>query len=337
MDERQSVLGHGTEATMAGSKVVVTDHTFGELDIEKKILEPLGCTIAAAQCRTVDEVMQCAADADFVITQFAPVTGRAIQAMQKAQIIVRYGIGVDNVDLAVAKQRGIPVCNVPDYCIDEVADHTLAMMLAVTRQIACVSSAIHAGKWGAGLSIEAYRTLKYMTTGIVGCGRIGREVIHRLAAFKPPVLAYDPLLTGEAAAALGCKRVSLEELFSSSDIISLHCPSTAETQKMVNAQTLASMKDGAILINMGRGTLVDTPALIAALQSGKLSGAALDVTDPEPLTADSPLRFMDNVVITNHIASASVQSGVALRNSVALTVAKAVRGERLTNCINGVV
>jgi D-3-phosphoglycerate dehydrogenase len=322
---------------MSGTKVVVTDYTFSDLDTEKQILEPLGCTVSGVQCRSEDDVIQHTADADYVITQFAPVTGRAIQAMRKARIIVRYGIGVDNVDLAVAKEHGIPVCNVPDYCIDEVADHTLALLLAVTRQIACVSASIHAGGWGAALPLEAYRALRDQTIGIVGCGRIGREVIHRLAPFKTHILAYDPLLTDDTARTLGCERVALAELFASSDIISLHCPSTAETQKMINAQTLAGMKHGVILVNMGRGTLVDTAALIDALQSGKVSGAGLDVTDPEPLPADSPLRSMNSVVITNHIASASVKAATSLREGVALAVARAIRGEKLVNCVNGLV
>jgi D-3-phosphoglycerate dehydrogenase len=322
---------------MVGSKVIVTDYSFNDLGLEKQILEPLGCTVSGAQCRTEDEVIQQTSDADYVITQFAPLTARTIQAMQRARIIVRYGIGVDNVDLAAAKERGIPVCNVPDYCIDEVADHTLALLLAVTRQIASVSATIHAGGWAPNLPLEAYRTLRDQTTGVVGCGRIGREVIHRLAPFKTRILAYDPLLTDEGARALGCEKVSLAELIAASDIISLHCPSTPETQKMINARSLASMKDGVILVNMARGTLVDTPALIDALQSGKVAGAGLDVTDPEPLSADSPLRSMSNVVITSHIASASVKAVAALRSGVALAVARAIRGEKLVNCVNGLV
>jgi D-3-phosphoglycerate dehydrogenase len=325
------------EAMMAESKVVVTDYGFDELATEREILEPLGCTVVGAQCRTEEEVTEATADADYVITQFAPVTGRAIRAMKNARIIVRYGIGVDNVDLAVARERRIPVCNVPDYCIDEVADHTLALALAITRQVARVSATIHAGGWNPQLPLGAYRTLRDMTTGIVGCGRIGREVIHRLTPFKTHIIAHDPLLTDEGAQALGCERVSLDTLFAESDLISLHCPSTAETLKMINAHTLSSMKDGVLLVNMARGTLVDTPALIAALQSGKVAGAGLDVTDPEPLPADSPLRSMDNVVVTPHIASASVRAVTTLRSSVALTVAKAIRGEKITNCVNGVI
>jgi D-3-phosphoglycerate dehydrogenase / 2-oxoglutarate reductase len=316
--------------------VVVTDHSFGELAVERAILEPLGCTFVTAQCRTEQEAMALVDDADYVITQFAPLTARVIQAMARARLIVRYGVGVDNVDLGAAAERRIPVCNVPDYCTDEVADHTLGIILALTRQIARVSAGIRAGQWTAP-PLEAFRALKDLTTGVVGCGRIGRAVIERLRPFKTRILAYDPVLSDDVCEALGCEKVTLERLFATSDLITLHCPSTAQTRQMVNARSLSRMKDGVLLVNVARGTLVDTDALVAALRSGKVGGAGLDVTDPEPINADSPLLAMDNVVITSHIASASVRAASALRAGVANAVARAIRGEELRNCVNGVI
>ncbi len=322
---------------MAGYTVAVTDSTFGELETERQILEPLGCTLVGAQCRTEEEVLACCAQADFVLTQFAPVTARAIQGMQRARLIVRYGIGVDNVDLAAARSRNIAVCNVPDYCIDEVADHTLALMLALTRQVVRHAVTVQAGGWSAQLPLNTYHTLRDMTTGVVGCGRIGREVVRRLLPFKTRVLVCDPLLGAEEAAALGATLVPLERLLAESDLVSLHCPSTAQTQQMINARSLAGMQEGVLLVNMARGTLVDTAALEAALAAGRVGGAALDVTDPEPLPAESALRRMGNVVITSHVASASPRAVSSLRASVAQTVATALRGERVPNCVNGVV
>jgi len=321
---------------MTGPKVVVTDYSFGELDVERAILEPLGCTIVATQCRTEQEVAAAVGDADYVITQFAPVTAQAIAAMRKARVIVRYGIGVDNVDLAAAAQRQIPVCNVPDYCIDEVADHTLGIILALTRQIARVSAGVHDGRWTSPPPLASFHALKDLTTGVVGTGRIGREVIHRLAPFKTRIMAYDPLLTALQAQALGCEMVELDQLLQTSDLITLHCPSTAQTRHMINEHSLARMKDGVLLINVSRGTLVDPDALVAALRSGKVSGAGLDVTDPEPIPADSPLLAMEQVVMTSHIASASVRAVSTLRSSVANTVAQAMRGEPTLNSVNGV-
>jgi D-3-phosphoglycerate dehydrogenase len=316
--------------------VVVTDYTFANLDVERAILEPLGCTIIATQSRTEDEVAAAVRDADFVITQFAPVTAHAIAAMNKAQLIVRYGIGVDNVDLDAAREHGIPVYNVPGFCIDEVADSTLGFILSLTRQIARVSAGVKAGRWKSPPPLESFRALRDMTTGVVGCGRIGRAVIERLIPFKTRILAYDPALGAAQIAALGAEPVSLDQLFAASDIITLHCPSTAQTRHMINADSLARMKDGVLLVNVARGSLVDHAALIAALRSGKVGGAGLDVMDPEPIEADSPLLGMDNVVLNSHIASASVRAVATLRNSVAETIVLRLRGERVPNCVNGV-
>ncbi len=316
--------------------VVVTDYTFRDLEVERAILEPLGCTIVAAQCRTEQEVAEVVREADFVLTQFAPVTAWAIGAMHRARLITRYGIGVDNVDLAAARERGIPVYNVPDYCIDEVADHALGIILALTRQIARLSAGVKAGGWTSPPPLQSFHALKELTTGVVGCGRIGRAVIARLAPFKTKILAYDPALSADTIVALGCEPASLDRLFAQSDLITLHCPSTPETRHLINAASLAGMKDGVLLVNVARGALVDQDALIAALQRGKVGGAGLDVTDPEPIEADSPLLTMDNVVITSHIASASVPAASALRRGVAETVVLSLRGERVPNCVNGV-
>ncbi len=317
-------------------RVVVTDYTFGELDLERATLQPLGCQVDAAQCRTEEQASAFVQGADYVITQFAPLGAGAVAAMDRARLIVRYGIGVDNVDLAAAVERGIPVYNVPDYCIDEVADHTLALILSLTRQTVRLTVGIRAGHWGAPLAIENFRALRDMTIGVIGCGRIGREVIRRLVPFKPRILAYDPLLPADDARALGCERVPLERLWAESDLVTLHLPSTAETRGLVDDDTIARMKDGALLVNVARGTIVRTPALVEALRSGKLGGAALDVTDPEPIDDDSPLLGMDNVVITSHVASASVRAGRTLRSRVAEIVAGAVRGDALPPSVNGV-
>ena len=256
--------------------------------------------------------------------------------MQNAKVIVRYGIGVDNVDLESARQRGIPVCNVPDYCIDEVADHTLAFMLSVTRQVVQNTLYIRDGKWGLATGLDPLRTMRDQTVGIVGFGRIGREVAARLAPFKSRRLVFDPVLAPETIREHGCEAVTLEELLAESDIVSLHCPSSAQTRKLLNADSIRAMKKGAIVINLARGDLIDTQALISALESGHLAGAALDVCDPEPIPADSPLRSMPNVITASHIASASPKSVRTLRLTAARIAAMAVNGEQLPNVVNGV-
>jgi D-3-phosphoglycerate dehydrogenase len=318
------------------AKIVVTDYTFPALEIEESVLKPLGFELVSGQCKTPEALIALVAEADAVITQFAPVNASVIAAMQKAKVIVRYGIGVDNVDLEAARQRGIPVCNVPDYCIDEVADHTLAFMLSVTRQVVQNTLYIREGRWGLATGLDQLRTMRDQTVGIVGFGRIGREVAARLAPFKSRRLVFDPVLNPETIREHGCEAVTLEELLAESDIVSLHCPSSAQTRKLLNAESIRAMKPGAIVINLARGDLIDTPALIAALESGHLAGAGLDVCDPEPIPADSPLRSMPNVITASHIASASPKSVRTLRLTAARIAAMAVNGERLPNVVNGV-
>ncbi|MBI1323358.1 C-terminal binding protein [bacterium] len=318
------------------ARVVVTDYTFPSLEIEEGILKTPGHELAGFQARSAETLIAAVADADAVITQFAPITAEVIAAMKQARVIVRYGIGVDNVDLAAARSAGIPVCNVPDYCIDEVADHTLAFILSVTRQVVPNALHIRDGKWGLATPLDQLRTLRDQTVGIVGFGRIGREVAARLKAFKSRCLVFDPMVASEAIRAAGCEAVSLDELLASADIVTLHCPSTAQTRKLLSPQTIARLKPGAIVINLARGDLIDTPALVSALESGHISAAALDVCDPEPIPADSPLRKMPQVVCASHIASASPKAVRTLRETAASIAAAALRGEKLPNVVNGV-
>ena len=273
-----------------------------------------------------------------MIAQFAPVNAEVVNAMTRAKVIVRYGIGYDNVDTKTARERGIPVCNVPDYCIDEVADHTLAFILGGTRQV--VSNALHLreGKWGLATPLSAMASLKHLTVGIVGFGHIGREVVKRLLAFKARVLVFDPVVSADEIAGSGAvAAASFDELLALSDIVSPHCPSTPKTKHLFNSTAFAKMKPGSVFINVGRGDLADSAAITGALQSGHLAGAALDVFDPEPIPTDHPIRKMPNVILAAHIASASPPAVKALRESAAQTALRAVRGETLPNIVNGVV
>ena len=318
-------------------KVAVTDYAFDDLDIETRILEPAGCRVVGQKIgRDPQQLIQLVKDADCVITQFAPVNAEVIGTMQKCKIIVRYGIGVDNVDLKAAAAKNIPVCNVPDYCVDEVADHTLAMILDLTRKIAANAAKVKAGGWGLAVPLGALSALKDMTVGVVGFGRIGREITYRLRPFKCKILVFDPAVDAAVVRAAGLAPVGLDELLRTSDLLTLHCPSNEKTQYMINAQSISKMKRGAMLVNTSRGTLVKTDDLTAALRSGQISAAALDVTDPEPIPPDHPLRKMDNVIITAHVASASLRAVETLRTAAANAVARACRGEKLPNVVNGV-
>jgi D-3-phosphoglycerate dehydrogenase len=318
------------------SKVVITDFPFGTPDVEEAILGPLGCELVVAKSAPPPaELARLVEDADHVLTVFAPLTAAVIAAMRRARCIVRYGVGVDNVDLEAAWARGVPVCNVPDYCMDEVADHTLALMLALTRQVVPNCNSLRGGRWGLAVPAASMRALAGLTVGVVGLGRIGREVLRRLLAFRCRALVFDPVVPAEEVRRQGAEPVSFDDVLARSDLLTLHCPATGQTKGMINREALARMRPGAVLINVGRGSLVDTQALIKALESGHLAGAGLDVFDPEPLPADCPLLKMDNVVVSAHVAAVSVPAVRRLRETAAGIVAKAVRGEALPNVVNG--
>ena len=315
-------------------KVVVTDYAFPDLSIEQLVLA--GCELTGRQCKTESELLDLCQDADAIITQFARVNANVIAGMARAKAIVRYGIGVDNVDLEAARARGIPVCNVPDYCIDEVADHTLAFILATTRQVVPHTNHLHSGKWGLVGTLASMKALAQLTVGVVGFGRIGREVVRRLASFKCAIRVFDPLVPAEEIRKAGAEPGSFDEVLKAADLLTLHCPSTPQTRKIINHDSLAKLRPGAILINLGRGDLVDVPALTTALESGHLSAAALDVFDPEPIPTDHPVLKMPNVLLTPHIASASPAAVHKLRTAAADLALRAVRGQPLPNIVNGV-
>ena len=317
-------------------KVAVTDFTFPTLDAEKSVLEPLGHHLVGPAEKSEAGLIELVADADGVITQFAPITAAVINAMTRARVIVRYGIGVDNVDLEAARARGIPVCNIPDYCIDEVADHTLALILNLTRQVRRNHERVRGGRWELGTTLGAMRALKQLSVGVVGFGRIGREVAARLRAFRCKLLVSDPVVPPAEIERAGGTPVGLDELLRTVDLVTLHCPSTPSTRRMINRASIATMKPGALLINVGRGDLVETPALLDALRDGQLGGAGLDVFDPEPVPTDSPLLALDNVILSAHVASCSIPAVTALRTGAAETVAAALRGEAPPNVVNGV-
>ncbi len=317
-------------------KVAITDYTFPSLDVEKKILESAGFEVVSGQCKNPGELIELVSDADAVITQFAPVNSDVVAAMQKAKVIVRYGIGFDNVACETAREKNIPVCNIPDYCIDEVADHTLSFILSATRSLQANCNLVKQGGWGLGVPLEQMRALRDQTVGIIGLGRIGKSVASRLKAFKCRLLVFDPVVSADEASKYGCSLVSLDELFAQSDIVTLHCPSSNKTRNIINHESLASMKPGSILINVGRGDLVELTALTEALESGQISAAALDVFDVEPLASDSPLLKMENVLVSSHVASVSPKAVRTLRETAAQIAVAALRGEPLSNIVNNV-
>ena len=314
--------------------VAVTDYTFPDLELERSILSAGGFDLFSGNNKEIPALQSLVAEADAVITQFAPLNAAVIGAMQRAKVIVRYGIGVDNVDLAAARAKGIPVCNVPDYCIDEVADHTLAFILATTRQVVTNSNSLKSGKWALATSLDQMKALRDLTVGVVGFGRIGREVVSRLKAFRCRILVHDPIAKASEMEAAGAKSVAFRELLSQCDVITLHCPSTSETRGMLNSESLAKTRAGVSIINLARGDLIDQDALTSALRSGHVAAAALDVFSPEPIPLDHPILKMNNVIVASHIASTSVPAVRKLRETAARLALMAINGESLVNVVN---
>lgn len=308
-------------------KIVVTDYGFKNLDAERTVLA--GHEVIATQCKTPAEVLAAAADADGLLVQWAPITAEVVAGLKRCRIIVRYGIGVDNVDLAAAKAKGIPVCNVPDYCLDEVADHALALALALARQLPQIHQRIRAGTWKI-VPDKPMPALKDMTFATAGCGRIARGVLERARVFGFKRATHDPYATPPA----GVMALSLDELFRQADILSLHSPLTPETRHLVNADRLRQMKPTAIIVNTARGGLIDTTALAAALADGTIAGAGLDVFETEPLPADHPLRQCPNALLTSHVAWFSERSVPTLQRMAAEELRRGLGGEPLKNQVN---
>ncbi|HEY4299961.1 MAG TPA: C-terminal binding protein [Candidatus Didemnitutus sp.] len=315
---------------MNNGNVLITDHSFASIDTERTLIEAAGARLSVAQCRTEDDVIAAAVDATALLVQWAPITERVLRTLQACRVVVRYGIGVDNIDLAAARRLGVPVANVPDYCIDEVADHTFALALALGRQLVATDRRLRGGEWKITppAPMPAFREMNFVTLGL---GRIGRAVLARARTFGFAPLAYDPNLPDSVFADAGVRRVTLEEGLACADVLSLHLPLTAGTRHLLSAERLSAMRPTAILVNTSRGGLVDTIALAAALQAGNLAGAGLDVFEEEPLAPAHPLRACGNAVLTSHTAWYSEASVRTLQRLAAEEVARALRGEPLKN------
>jgi D-3-phosphoglycerate dehydrogenase / 2-oxoglutarate reductase len=245
------------------------------------------------------------------------------------RVIGRYGVGVDNVDVDAASRHGIAVINVPDYCVGEVATHTVALVLACWRKLDRSRELIDGGRWGDWGELRPVRQLSESTLGLVGAGRIGAEVVRLLAPFFGRVIAYDI-----AASVAGVDMVSLDEVFAEADVVSLHCPLNDETRGLVDAARLASMKSEAVLVNVSRGGLVDTSALAAALADGSIGGAGLDVLPQEPPHPDDPVLTAPNVVLTPHTAWYSETSLVTLRRLLAERCSAYLNGGAVPTVVN---
>lgn len=312
--------------------VVVLDEGYGGTEIEETVLARFGARVVERPCHgRVAEVRRAVTGAQAVLVRESPVDAEAVAAMPDCRAIVRYGVGVDNIDHAFAAERGIYVANVPDYGVEEVSDHALALLFAVARRVVSRDRAVRAGAWNIARAEPMHR-LAGGTVGLVGYGRIG-HAFHRKAKALGygRTLVYDPFLKN---APEGVELVDLELLCAEADVISLHAPLTNDTRHVIDAARLALMKPTAILINTSRGGLIDTPALCDALASGRIFGAGLDVFEHEPPPANHPLFAYSNAVLTDHTGWYSEDSVRDLRRKASEEIARAFSGEPPRNWIN---
>ena len=307
------------------AKVYVTDASFTTLDAERRIVETAGFEFGFLQTKDPAEIIARAADADGLLVQWAPMDRTIFEALTNLKVVGRYGIGVDNINLADAKEFGITIVNCPDYCLDEVSDSALAFILAAARQVIGTTANVRAGKW----SMEGVGTMYSLngrTLGLVGFGAIGRRVAAKAQAFGLRILVSDPAVGADTVKGLGAALVDLDTLLSEADYVSLHAPATSATRHMINAATLAKMKPDAVLINTARGALVDTNALTDALRNGTIAMAMLDVLETEPAPADLPLLALPNCHVAPHVAALSPGAIETLQRSVAEDVVSVVAG-----------
>ncbi|HEX8378633.1 MAG TPA: C-terminal binding protein [Pedobacter sp.] len=310
-------------------KILITDYGFKNIDQESSLLQSSGYLIETAQCTTPEEIIEKGADSVGLLVQWAPVTRKVIEQLKNCRVIVRYGIGVDNVDLQAAKERGIKVCNVPDYCIEEVADHTISLALSLARQLTITQERMKKGIWKITppQSMPAFKDMIFST---IGYGRIAREVLNRANVFGFSKAAFDPNVDVATMKKSQVRKLSFDELIEQSDIISLHLPLNGETHHIINEKTLSRMKAGAILVNTSRGGLIDTEALAKVLQSGKLF-AGLDVFEEEPLPVNHPLYQCENAVLTSHTAWYSERSVPTLQRMAAEELVRGLKGSMVKN------
>ena len=311
---------------MSRPLIAVTDSVFPSLDPARAALKRLDPELRMANSASADDILAVARDADAVLVTYAKLPEDLLRQLTRCKAIGRFGLGVDNIDLPAAREMGITVTYVPDYCIEEVSDHAMALLLALARKIPFSNKLVQSGRWEMP-AVVPIRRLRGQTLGLVGFGNIPRKVAPKAQAFGLRVIAYDPYVPPETFKAAGVEGVGFDQLLAAADFVSIHAPLTPETRGLFDAATFAKIKKGARLINTARGLLIDEPALVAALDAGQVGAAALDVLAFEPPPKDHPLFGRDNVILCPHTAWYSIEALEELQTKCASDVARVLSGE----------
>lgn len=316
-------------------KAVITDHPFLSLDLAQKIFSSNRIELAALQTRDPEIIMKNTKKADAVISGMARIDKKIIDNFEQCKIAVRLGVGFDTIDVAAATSRGIMVVNIPDFCTEEVSDHTIALIMVIARRILQGQKAVRDGKWGPmAIEFDSLHRVKGRTLGLFGFGRISRLVAEKARGFRLNCIAFDPYLTKEEMSKHGVEKVEMRELLTRSDYISLHSPLTKETENTFGLEEFRAMKKTAWIINTSRGPVIREEDLITALDQGLIAGTALDVLVKEPPDKSHPLLHRDNVIITPHMAGWTFESRDDLQVKSAEEVVRVLKGERPNNLVN---
>jgi len=311
-------------------RVVITDCDHGSIEEEKREFGLIGAELILAQVREEEDLIRACKEADGLINQYALLTRKVLQGLLKCKVVSRYGVGVDSVDLKAATDSGIIVANVPDYCIDEVSNQTIAMILTLIRKTAFFDRKVKSNQWDFHLGTPIYR-IHGKTLGLIGSGRIGLEVAKKISTFGVKVIAFDPYLQ---KAGEGIELTDFDTVLKKSDFISVHCPLNESTRHLMGEQAFQKMEKKPILINTSRGPIVDEKALIQALAEGRISGAGLDVLEKEPPDPQSPLLKMENVILSPHVGFYSVESISELKRRTAENVSSVLLGKWPRSVVN---
>jgi D-3-phosphoglycerate dehydrogenase / 2-oxoglutarate reductase len=306
--------------------IAVTDSPFPSLDPAKAALARVDPELRMAKSASADDILAVARDADAILVTYAKLPGELLRQLRRCKAIGRFGLGVDNIDIPAAVELGITVTYVPDYCMQEVSDHAMGLLLALARKIPQSNALVQTGRWEMAPVVPIHR-LSGRVLGLVGFGNIPRTLAPKAKAFGLHVVAHDPYVAQHVLASAGVEGVSFDRLLEISDFVSIHAPLLPATRGLFGAEIFRKMKRGACLINTARGPLVDEEALVAALESGQLAAAALDVVAVEPLPKDSRLIGRDNVILTPHTAFYSVEALNELQTKCAADVARVLSGE----------
>lgn len=315
------------------TKVYVTDYEYATLEPEKRELNKIGAIMIPKQCKTEEDVIRECKDASGLIDQYAPITRKVMESLPDLKVVGRYGVGVNTIDVDAATELGIQVLNVPDYCMDEVSNQAISLMLACHRKLNILNSQVHHNGWDYKIAKPIHR-LQGQTLGLLGFGRIPKMVAQKAKAFGLNIIAYDPYVTPEVGLQYNVTILPLKDVLQKADIISVHVPLTKDTENLLNEQTLSWVKPEAIVINTSRGPLIDEKALYHALKDKKLGYAGLDVTVQEPIQKDNPLLTLDNVIITPHVAWYSEEAELELKTKVVQGVADVLSGKNAKYLVN---